>query len=229
MRAPEARADVFPSTASTWLSRCLDGEEGGVEAANRHIMDVYAQPLRVYYLGSSFRTLGEPEDLVGGFFADRLSRKEFLSRWHLSGRPLRHWLIVGFKHFLYEEGRRRRGKGEGSFDEEMQRAGEDEPTRDWDRAIARSLVQEATRRAAASCVSEGLDRHWGLFVAHHVDGEGFREIGARLGESPERCAVMARTAANRFRRALRDIVGWRGASESDVDSEIGLLMEALQS
>ena len=39
---------------------------------------------------------------------DRLERDGYLARWLQSGRPLRYWLIVGFKHFLLEESRRRK-------------------------------------------------------------------------------------------------------------------------
>ena len=67
--------DVFPVTQRTWLGRALVRGHEGLSEANHHIMDVYAQPLKVYYLGSSFRTLGEPDDVVQGFFADRLARE----------------------------------------------------------------------------------------------------------------------------------------------------------
>jgi hypothetical protein len=38
---------------------------------------------------------------------------------------------------------------------------------------------------------------------------------------------MARTAAHRFKRALRELVSWEGAADEQVDQEIAHLMEAL--
>ena len=39
----------------------------GLSEANRHVMAVYLQPLRVYFMGSSFSWLGEPDELVAFF------------------------------------------------------------------------------------------------------------------------------------------------------------------
>ncbi|MHC5005518.1 MAG: hypothetical protein ACYTJ0_20640, partial [Planctomycetota bacterium] len=63
------------------MGRMLDGGEPGRLAAGRHVMSVYAQPLQAYLQGSSFRTLGDPEEVVQSFFADRLSRDGFLDDW----------------------------------------------------------------------------------------------------------------------------------------------------
>ena len=60
----------------TWIGDRLAG--GCASAVNRHIMDVYARPLKIYYMGTSDRWLGEADDIIQGFFADRLAREDFL-------------------------------------------------------------------------------------------------------------------------------------------------------
>lgn len=226
MQPPIAHSDVFPSTMSTWLAGRVRDGESGVRDAGRHVMDVYAHPLRVYLLGSGFRTLGDPDELVNGFFADRLSRPNFLQRWIESRRPLRYWLIVGFKHFLYEHARRLR---RADFDELSGSISGDEESasRIFDREVARAVVNEAMKRAEGECRQAGLDRHWAVFRRHFLDGRPFAAVGAEFDVAAERAAVMARTAAHRFKRALRDLVSWDGASDEQVDQEITHLMESL--
>jgi DNA-directed RNA polymerase specialized sigma24 family protein len=211
---------------STWLSARLRSGEAGRLDAGRHVMDVYAHPLRVYFLGSSFRALGDAEDMVNGFFADRLQRPHFLERWADSGRPLRYWLIVGFKHYLYETARAERRADAGQLAESIN--GDDSgPIRGFDREVGRALVAEAARRAEAQCLESNLAEHWDLFRRHFIDEAPFARVAPEFGVSPERAAVMARTAAHRFKRALRDMVAWEGATDEQVDQEIARLMEAV--
>ncbi|MBL0922409.1 MAG: hypothetical protein IBJ10_09820 [Phycisphaerales bacterium] len=220
------QSEAFPSTMSTWLAHRLRDGDTGLREAGQHVMSVYAEPLRIYFRGSSFRAMGEAADLVNGFFADRLSRPHFLHRWAESGRPLRYWLIVGFKHFLYEQSRAERRHDAQDLSASV--TGDDSgPIRAFDREVARALVVEATRRAEAGCRENDLHAHWDLFRRHFVDGQSFGVVATDFGVTPERAAVMARTAAHRFKRALRDLVAWEGASDEEVDREIVHLMEAM--
>ena len=86
--------NIFPATSATWLEsqvRCAD--EPARERARRHVMAVYFHPLVVYVKGSSYRGIGDADDLVAGFFADRLERGDYLEKWLVSGAPLRAWLM----------------------------------------------------------------------------------------------------------------------------------------
>jgi len=214
----QAEQDPFPSTDMTWLGRSIrDGERGRL-AAGEHVMRIYADPLRVYLRGSSFRSLDDADDLVNGFFASRLSRERFLHDWLSSGRPLHRWLIVGFRHYLFETARRRSRWRQRRHDapeaaEPAERA--------FHRESALALVREALRMAHDRCRDQGLHEHWRIFLAHHMDGRAYEQIVP----DQRRAAVMARTAANRFRAALREIVGWPGATEEQIDDEIRALME----
>src|SRR5882672_12709738 len=96
------KKDVFPRTLGTWIGRKLQEGKAGRAEVNRHLMSVYAWPLQVYFRGSSDRWLGEPEDIVQGFFADRLDREEFLPGCQESGLRLRRWLMNGFCFYLKE-------------------------------------------------------------------------------------------------------------------------------
>ncbi|MEQ8850758.1 MAG: hypothetical protein RIB32_03135 [Phycisphaerales bacterium] len=224
----ETRArDAFPMTRRTWLGLAVDRGAAGVSEANRHIMEVYAQPLKVYYLGSTFRTLGEPDDVVQGFFADRLGRDDFLERWLESGRPLRYWLIVGFKHFLFERSREiKRSRRAGPLPEESM-GGDDGPEASFHREAALAIAADAMRSAHEECDRRGQTGHWEIFQRHYVDGLPYEAVGEEFGVTARRAAVMSRTAANRYRAALRELVAWRGADTTEVDREIHALLETL--
>ncbi len=229
--ASSSRPDHFPPTLRTWLCGVVGRGDEGIKEAARHVMDVYAWPLSVYFRGSTFRWLGEPDDVVRGFFADRLGREEFFERWLESDRRLRHWLIVAFKHYLFETSRARRRDGRvagaGALEEPPSGDAHGESLQGFWREIARSVVGRAMDRAEASCAADKLEEHWVVFRRHMVDGASYAEIEKERGIPAARAAVMARTAGNRFRIALREGVAWPGASEGDIDQEIASLMEDL--
>ena len=94
--------DHFPSTHATWIGTQLTIIEGatpdGPAARTAHrsvatyLMERYREPLRAYVVGSALRELGEPDELVAGFFAHMLATPDSLLRWRTSGLQLRRWL-----------------------------------------------------------------------------------------------------------------------------------------
>lgn len=224
------KPDAFPQTQRTWLGSRIGRANGaGLTEANQHIMVLYAEPLKIYFKGCSLRWLGDADDMVQGFFASRLSKQEYLSSWLTSGRPLRYWLIVGFKHFLLETARSVAKVRDERPLEPSESDFKGEELSGYDRQYALSLVREATTRAQRACEKAGLERHWRVFVEHHVEGQEYELISVRLGIDRARAAVMARTAATRFKAELRELVAWEGAGEEQVDAEIRSLLEAMGS
>ena len=69
------RTDVFPETIQTWIGEQQGRGSEGRAAINHHVMSVYAWPLTVYFQGCSDRWLGEPDEVIQGFFANRLARE----------------------------------------------------------------------------------------------------------------------------------------------------------
>ena len=208
------------------MGRLLDS--GNVVHAAEHVMSVYEEPLRIYCLGCSLRWVGEPRDLVAGFFADRLTRPAFLDRWRESGRPLRFWLIVGFKHYLLEEARRiKRDRDRGSEPAPALDPEGTAPDHAFDRRCAVELVRRAVTDTEAVCTEAGLGEHWAVFTAFYLHGRSLEEIASAHGIDTARAAVMKRTAVHRFRATLRELVSWAGAADDQIDAEVMTLMEAL--
>lgn len=217
--------DVFPNTLNTWIGQRLRAGDPGRRDINHHIMGVYSLPLQVYCKGMRGAAPGEPEDMVAGFFADRLARPGFLNDWHASGLRLRRWLMNAFCLFVMEQ-RRRNQRDAAEALPNVEAAGmEPSVERQMDQAFTKSVIQEALDLTRRECASEGMDAHWTAFFLHYYADEGYEAIGVKLGVDAARSAVMARTATRKFRRALREVLSRDGATEEELDREIASLLE----
>ncbi|MCH2151759.1 MAG: hypothetical protein MK089_00275 [Phycisphaerales bacterium] len=229
MAKPEQKKDAFPATQMEWIHERMDaGKEGRREVAS-HLMDVYAEPLRIYLLGSSFRSAGEPEELINGFFANRLSRDDYLDGWRASDKRLRRWLINGLIFYIKEEFRRRKKSGT-PISPEMEADLEDsgDQYRAFDQAWAASIVRRAMSEAGQICQKEGLAEHWDIFIRHHVQQQPYAVCCRDHNVDTARAAVMARTAAARFREAICRQLSLDGADESSFNDELAGLRSLLQ-
>jgi hypothetical protein len=224
------KKDVFPSTLNTWIGERLREGDRGRPELNRYVMQVYAEPLRVYFLGARDRSLGEPEEVVEGFFADRLGREGYFREWEASGMRLRRWLMNGFGFYMKELRREKRKDGRSrEIDETNEPQSEDSAKQveaEMDRAFAASVVREALRQARDACRDKGLSRHWDVFYKRYYEGLSYADFVKEYGIDADRASEMARTAAGRFRAALREVLASDGARESEIDEEIRGLLEA---
>jgi DNA-directed RNA polymerase specialized sigma24 family protein len=231
MSGKTAQHDAFPATMNTWIGQRIDSGDVGRADLNRHIMAVYAHPLKVYFLGSSFRRLGEPDEMVEGFFASRLPRPDFFREWRASTMRLRRWLMNAFLFFLQEQARlARREAARPIVELDLSPAASgDSPEAMVDRAWAMTIVQQAWKEAEASCAAAGQERHWRIFILHHAEGRPYADLQREFGVSASQAAVMTRTASNKFKAALRDCIVNDGVAPSQVDAEIELLLETFSS
>jgi DNA-directed RNA polymerase specialized sigma24 family protein len=225
---PSVNDDVFPATCLTMLERLISaGDRASRLGAANHVMAVYAHPLKVYFLGSTFRSIGDADDHVRGFFADRLTRETFLSDWLASHRQLRYWLITGFKYYLLEQLRQRKSAKEMvKLEADIEITSRDAENA-YHRQAALVMVRQAMRMAEETCRLEGFEQHWQVFVRHHIDNRSYEQLRDELGINQRKFVAMARTARNKLKSALRELVAWKGADEHDIDREIHLLMEVI--
>lgn len=217
------KKDVFPATMSTWIGDQLRAGDEGRSQVNHHIMAVYYTPIRTYFLGTGDRWLGEPDEIVQGFFADRLDRDRFFADWQRSGMPLRRWLVNAFCFYLKEMRRRRWRDGRAGALVEDPVTFSGDPEAAVDRAFVVSVVQRALEATADQCISDGLSEHWQIFDAHFCRGRPYALICEEFGVDRARAAVMARTATRKFRVVLRDLLSRDGDSD-DLDSQIKSLL-----
>lgn len=217
--------DRFPTTLNTWLDRQLLNADQGRARINRHVMEVYAWPLTVYFRGTRDRWLGEPEEMVQGFLADRLDRPTFFSDWQKSGLRLRRWLINAFCFYIQEQKRKRRRDRQFATLVDDEAAEEPAPHVAMDRAFVVAVVRQALADTQQLCREKGLENHLRIFLRHYYDGEPYQSVAMDFGVEPARAAVMARTATRHFKAVLRDLLSCDGAAPREIDREILSLME----
>jgi len=207
-------ADVFPQTLSTWITDRLMGGSGGRREVDRHVMQVYAWPLRVYFLGTRDRNLGEPDEVIQGFFADRLARAEFFAQWQSSGFPLRRWLMNAFNFYL-KELRRSQRRGAHADDPADLEPGSlnGNPEAAMDREFMISMVRTALENVHRECESNGHANHWTSFYEHFYLDRPYAEIGGHLGVDAARAMVMARTVRHKFQSEVRRMMSIDGADQ----------------
>lgn len=226
-----SKRDSFPATQRGWLVAQLAQGSAGNARINAYIMETYTEPLGNYVAGSSFRSLGQPKDLVSGFFASRLAQAGYFEKWIDSGLPLRRWLINGFLFFLQEEARRRKSERIDTLSDESSFepvADVSSAAEEFDRVWAASMVRSAASAARERCVQEGFETHWEMFEKHFVGGVSYAEIAESFEVSGGQAASMVRTASIRFKQAVVDLLLKDGATEDELDDEIARLMRALR-
>ncbi|MBX3382556.1 MAG: hypothetical protein KF864_03505 [Phycisphaeraceae bacterium] len=220
----EPKANVFPVTQCTWIDRELqDGRQGRLNV-NRHVMDVYAWPLKVYFLAFRDRWVGEPEDVIQGFFASRLSKDGFFEDWRASGKRLHRWLMNGLC-FYVKELHRERMRLQREVPDIPDDGYDDSAAADtMDRAFVQGIVREALVDAEAMCATRSLQTHWKIFVDHYIRGHTYEQIARTHGVEPTRAVVMARTATRKFQGALRLLLERNGSAVEELDTEIEILL-----
>lgn len=221
--------DHFPSTHRTWLETQLGLGDPGLAAAREHVMARSRVALTAYVRGARVSALGEPDDIVHGFFARNLGESDYLARWLASGLPLRRWLMNGVSahiRMLWRERARHAGRhepleGKARGIESDERAAESE----FERAWIRATLGEACRRVEESLLASGDSDAWSVFRQHVLESRAYREILSAADEEPtraaeERLAVAVRRVVRLVRAALKEILREDGLRESELDAEV---------
>ncbi|MDX2133034.1 MAG: hypothetical protein SFY69_13375 [Planctomycetota bacterium] len=218
--------DYFPTTRFTWIDEELGRGEAGRASLNAFLMDVYAEPLKAYFLGSSARFSGmDADDAINGLFAACLGRPTFVAEWRASGMRLRRWLMNALWLHLrtLRTAQRREAWRTGPLD-----ALPTEPPA-AERSLmeikfVQSLVGSAMERTRRRYETLDMPSHWDAFVAFRVRGESCESIAARLGKSPGQTRVMIRGVGAHFAQAVRDTLARDGAAPDEIDAEIQQLL-----
>ena len=243
--------DHFPSTHATWIDAQLTlAEDGGGaspvaqdarRALRQHIMARYHEPLRAYVRGSSLRELGDADDVIAGFFADRVGLPGFLPEWRASRMPLRRWLMNGIGFYgrsMLRDRMRDRLRQAGPPDRDSSRATIDESPldeisdhraaeHDFEEAWALEVLNAAHEQAHADLDAAGRLDEYEVFRRHVIDGLEYAVIGADLGLTRQQCANCVRRVSDRVREALRDVLRAEGIPGSELESELARVRQVL--
>lgn len=240
--------DRFPSTHATWIEAQLTiaesmgegsaGARGAMESLRRHLMERYRSPLEAYVRGSSMRGLGEPGELVAGFFADRLGGRDFVTNWRASGMPLRRWMMNGISYYGRGVARDRArdrmrqfpeaaGTDAGGGGLESSLVEERDASRAFDEAWALRMLNEALARVHADLDALGRLDEYEIFRRHVVDGVPYEPIAADLQLTRQQCANAVRRIGQRVREALREVLRDDGERPERIDEAVREVLAVL--
>ena len=230
-------ADAFPTTQSIWLRHRIDDD---AVAARAHVMTRYFEPLCAYARASAnLRALGEPAELVNAFFAARLADSSYLLRWTSSDLALRHWLANGLlihSRNCALAARRRGTRQETVSIDELDRTSRLRPSDHetdallaLERRWAVRTVTEAHEQIRAELESDGHASWWELFRLHTIQGKTYAEACAITGVPLTSASGTHRQVVDRLRAALVAKLEREGIRPSDIDGELSLLQDLLES
>jgi hypothetical protein len=232
--------DHFPSTHATWIVSQLaslsstdttDAAQAAQELRT-HIMARYREPLLAYATASSFRFLGTPEDLVHGFFADRVARPDYLREWRGSGARLRRWLCNGLLLHMFDVAKRARR--EQRLQQELAQfakvgAGGTAPDRAFDRAWAEGILERAAQTTERQLNDRGRTDAWIIFRRTVIDGERVIKVRTDLGLSEGEAKARVQLATRHFREAVSAELMSEGLPPSQVAMEAESIVAVFQS
>ena len=227
--------DHFPTTHATWIDAQLTiaersraagdeaGETNAVAALRTYLMERYYDALRVYVRTGALVHLGEPEEIVGEFFARAVDTRALLVRWRESGMPLRRWMMnaIAFHCRGTERDRsRERRRTMGDADLDAFRAPSPDAARAFDRAWAVALAGEAFAIAEREAEARDRPQDAVAFRMHALDGMTHRAIARELGISESQSANAAKRVSERMRAAVRDLLRDEGVPAGEIDAAV---------
>ena len=226
----------FPETQTVWISDRLSEGEAGMMLANGYVMESYVRPLSIYCskIGLARTVRIDADDLVHGFFANRLSNSEYLKSWLTSGLRLRQWLRNGL-HFYVHELRRQNaaqlGKlgphiGDQALPEEVPSEGAAHD-HEFERAWALAALDLAMKETKEGLEKRNRRDEWEMFCSHHVEGVPHAIIGERFQLSTAQVAQRTFAVGAQLRDELYGILRKDGALRSEIDVEVRSMMEVL--
>lgn len=212
--------------------RCL--EAAGVSGQRRlveWVMRVYYRPLQIYYLGTSFRRLGPPEDLVGGFFAKRLARPDYIRKWldrkERGAGPLRlsDWLRNGLLFYLREQASSGDGRESATGDgADVEAPPSPAPSSEYYAELAVRILEETVHRVEESSPSEVVSRGARALIRKYRDGVAIRDTARELGVEAATLRQNARRARPHLRRIFREALLDHGVRPDEIGDAIDVML-----
>jgi DNA-directed RNA polymerase specialized sigma24 family protein len=228
--------DIFPTTHSTWLAERI---VHAPDEARAHVMARYFDPMCAYVRASRLRAFGEPADLVNGFLAARMADGSYLARWSASGLPLRRWLANGLLLHARNTAlaaRREAARRDPLAFEDIDRTAqlqfndhETDALLALERRWAIRTVTEAHERVRSELDAEGRSAWWELFRLHTVHGKSYAQACAVTGISLTSASSVHRQVVDRLRDMLVAILERDGIRREEIDNELALLQDLLES
>jgi len=218
------------------------GESADAQEALEKLCRVYWYPLYVFVRRQG-HSPEDTEDLIQGFFARLLERKDLETVQRERGR-FRSYLLVSLKHFVLNEQLRARAEKRGggksfiSLDEvEAEKKFAQEPV---DKSTPEKIFERRWAMALLDTVLERLRKEYETterlrlfeslrwFLSDEPAEQSQAQIGAQLGLSTGAIKQAVRRLRQRYRELLHEEVANTVATAADIDDEVRHLVEVLR-
>lgn len=216
--------DEFPSTQRTFITEAIG--RGDLLDARNHVMSRAYAPLCAYARASSLRSIASAEDLVGGFFASRFARDEYLVRWLREHPPvpLRRWLVNGLLFYARERVADERRARRATELAEPPANIEPAPWRALERAWRDGVLQAACDRVSELYAREGRSDAWRLVLRHILDGAAYPALESELAIPASSAPMITRTALRRLRAEIDAILAEELADPTERARELDAIL-----
>jgi len=216
--------DEFPSTQRTFITEAIG--RGDLLDARNHVMSRAYAPLCAYARASSLRSIASAEDLVGGFFASRFARDEYLVRWLREHPPvpLRRWLVNGLLFYARERVADERRARRATELAEPSMSIESAPWRALERAWRDGVLQAACDRVSELYTREGRTDAWRLFMRHVIDAVAYPALETELAIPTASAPMITRTALRRLRAEIDAILAEEFADPVERARELNAIL-----
>jgi RNA polymerase sigma factor (sigma-70 family) len=218
------------------------GESTDAQEALEKLCRVYWYPLYAFVRRQG-HSPEDAEDLIQGFFARVLERKDLETVQRERGR-FRSYLLVSLKHFTLNEQLRARAEKRGggqpviSLDEvEAEKKFAQEPVdnstpekifeRRWALALLDKVLERLRQEHEANARLRLFDSlRW--FLSDEPAEQSQAQIGAQLGLSTGAVKQAVRRLRQRYRELLHEEVANTVATAADIDDEVRHLVAVLR-
>ncbi|MCI0356980.1 MAG: sigma-70 family RNA polymerase sigma factor, partial [Planctomycetaceae bacterium] len=194
------------------------------------------------YVRRTSGSTADAQDLTQAFFAHLLEKAALAKADPQRGR-FRSFLLASLVNFLAsardKERALKRGGGKaaipldfaaGESRHQIEPAHDMTPERLFERRWALALLDQVLEMLRAELATVGKERHFDqlkLALTGEMTGDDYERAGAELGISPAAAKQAAYRLRKRYRELFRLEVARTVADDSEVDDEIGRLMEIL--
>jgi RNA polymerase sigma-70 factor (ECF subfamily) len=216
------------------------GESADAQAALEKLCRVYWYPLYAFVRRQG-HTPGDAEDLIQGFFARLLERKDLETVQRERGR-FRSYLLVSLKHFVLNTQLRARAEKRGggqsfmSLDEVERKFAQETvdkstPEKVFERRWALALLDKVLERLRQEHEATGRLRLFDAlrcFLSDEPAEQSQAQIGAQLGLSTGAVKQAVRRLRQRYRELLHEEVANTVATAADIDDEVRHLVAVLR-
>ncbi|HUO08576.1 MAG TPA: hypothetical protein VM008_09780 [Phycisphaerae bacterium] len=234
----ERAAETTTFATTSWSLVARAGGGAGGTTPQRDSLGVllkrYLPAMRAYLDGQRQVPPDRVPDLLQGFVADKIIEQNLIAQADRQRGKFRSFLLMSLKRYVIDEHRRREAakrSPEGALttlESAAEVAINDEPSRNFDLAWARELVNETLQRMKRECERSGRTDLWEVFDCRVV-GPAFLgtapleydHLVERFGlPTPLHASNLLTTAKRMFARTLRSVAAEYADDDQLVEEEI---------